>query len=79
MVHSQHGDPINTQCLFFLDVGQMPAASRESIQFHMVSYCNAIKVLHSILLYLEVIYSKMKAIIQLGNYNSDNMTQIIKQ
>ena len=35
---TQHGDPINTKCLFFLDVGRMPAASRESIQFHMVSY-----------------------------------------
>ena len=29
--------------LFFLEVGQMPAASRDSIQFHMVSYCSAIK------------------------------------
>ena len=33
----------NTKRLFFLDVGQMPAASRVSIQFHMVSYCSAIK------------------------------------
>ena len=28
---------------FFLDVGQLPAAIRVSIQFHMVSYCSAIK------------------------------------
>ena len=28
---------------FFLDVGRMPAASKVSIQFHMVSYCSAIK------------------------------------
>ena len=43
MVHSQHGDPVNTKCLFFLDIGQMPAASQESIQFHMVNYGRAIK------------------------------------
>ena len=29
--------------LFFLDVGHISAASRDSIQFHMVSYCSAIK------------------------------------
>ena len=28
---------------FFLDVGRMPGNSRVSIQFHMVSYCSAIK------------------------------------
>ena len=28
---------------FLLDVGRMPAASRVSIQFYMVSYCSAIK------------------------------------
>ena len=44
MVHSQHGDPVNTKCLFFLEVGRMPAAFRENIQFHMVSYCSAIKI-----------------------------------
>ena len=37
MVHSQHRDPVNTKRLFFLDVGRTPAASREIIQFHMVS------------------------------------------
>ena len=36
--YTQDGDSVNTRCLFFLDVGQMPLASRESIQFHMVSY-----------------------------------------
>ena len=35
--HIQPGDSVNTKHLFFLDVGLMPAASRESIQFHMVS------------------------------------------
>ena len=43
MVHCQHGDPVNTKCLFFLDVGRMPAASRESIQFNIASHCSAIK------------------------------------
>ena len=33
----------STKYLFFLDVGRMPTASRESIQFHMVNYCSAIK------------------------------------
>ena len=28
---------------FFLDIGRMPAASRVSIHFHMVSYCSIIK------------------------------------
>ena len=31
-------------CPFFLDVGRMPAASRVSIHFQMVSYCGAIKL-----------------------------------
>ena len=31
LVNSQHGDPVDTKRLFFLDFGQMPAASRESI------------------------------------------------
>ena len=30
-------------CLFILDVGRIPAASRDSIQYHMVSYCSVIK------------------------------------
>ena len=34
---SQHGDPVNTKRLFFLDVGRMPVAPQHSIQFHMVS------------------------------------------
>ena len=33
------------KCLFFLDVGQCLRPSRISIQFHMVSYCSAIKYL----------------------------------
>ena len=33
----------NTKRLFFLAVGRRPAASEISIQFHMVSYCSAIK------------------------------------
>ena len=37
MVHSQQGDPVNTKCLFFLDIGRMPVATQESIQFHMLS------------------------------------------
>ena len=39
MVHSLSGqrDSVNTKCLFFLGVGWMPAASRDSIQFHTVS------------------------------------------
>ena len=43
MVHSQDEDSVNTGRLFFLDVGWMLAASKESIQFHMVSYYSAIK------------------------------------
>ena len=43
MIHCQHGDLVNTKRLFFLDIGRMPAASRESIQFPMVSYSSAIK------------------------------------
>ena len=38
-------DSANTKRLFFLDIGRMPGASRESIQFHMVSYCSAIKAI----------------------------------
>ena len=34
----------STKRLFFLDIGRMPAASRDSIQFHMVSCCSAIKM-----------------------------------
>ena len=41
--HVQPGDLVNTKSLFFLDIGRMPAASQDSIQFHMVSYCSAIK------------------------------------
>ena len=42
------GSPIvqgsaNTKYLFFLDVGWMPSAFRDGIQFHMVSYCSTIK------------------------------------
>ena len=33
----------NTKRLFFLDNGHRSAASKISIQFHMVSYCSAIK------------------------------------
>ena len=43
---------------FFLDVGQMTATYRVGIQFHMVSYCSAIKAivfkLQLILLIMEV-------------------------
>ena len=49
LVHCQHGDQVNTKRLFFLDVGRMPAASRESIPFNMVSYCSAIKCLRLLL------------------------------
>ena len=41
--HVQPGDLGNTKHLFFLDIGRSPAASRDSIQFHMVSYCSAIE------------------------------------
>ena len=37
MVHSQDGDLVNIRGLFFLDIGRMPVASQDSIQFHMVS------------------------------------------
>ena len=36
---------------FFLDIGWMPAAFRDRIQFHMVSYCSAIKVYFNIRLH----------------------------
>ena len=38
---SGQGDSVNTRRLFFLDVDRMPAASGDSIQCHMVSYCNS--------------------------------------
>ena len=34
--HIQPEDSVSTKCLFFLDFGQMPVASRDSIQFHMI-------------------------------------------
>ena len=37
---------------FFLDVDQMPAAVQVSIQFHMVSYCSAIKVSLTVILFV---------------------------
>ena len=51
------GDSVNTKCLFFLDVGRMSAASRDSIQFHMVSYCSTIKVTA---FKLQLIYATVK-------------------
>ena len=36
-VHLPVEAPATTKHLFFLEVGRMPAASGESIQFHMVS------------------------------------------
>ena len=50
---SGQGDLVNTRHLFFLDVGRMHAVSRDSIQFHMVSYCSAIK---AIVFKLQMIY-----------------------
>ena len=43
MVNSHDRGSVNTRQLFFLDVGRMPPAFQESIQFHMESYCSAIK------------------------------------
>ena len=43
----------NTKRLFFLDVGRMPAASRVSIQFHMVSYCSAMKSIFYVLVFIS--------------------------
>ena len=51
-------DQVNTKCLFFLDVGRMPAASRENIQFHMVSYCSAIKICRLVLVKYQDSISK---------------------
>ena len=42
--HIQPRDSVNTKRIFFLDVGRSPAASPDSIQFHMVSHCSAIKL-----------------------------------
>ena len=56
---------------FFLDVGRMPAASRVSIQFHMVSYCSAIKFtfLRMHILFLFILFSRETVNWLMADYN----------
>ena len=48
----QPEDSFNTKCLFFLNVGRGLRPPEIRIQFHMVSYCRAIKLDH----YLVIVY-----------------------
>ena len=40
MVHSQHGDPVNTKRLLFLDVGRMPARKHSVPHGKLVKFSN---------------------------------------